>query len=379
MASKSIGILLPDLRGGGAERVAVNLANGFLSNGLVVEVVLMSYEGIFLGDLEQDIRVVNLQSLRLRNVIMPLVKYLRHRRPDNLLVFMWPLTVIALLARRLACVDTRIVVTEHTTWSRDPIVRSRWMRWLVRTTMHFLFPRAEAIVTVSHGAADDLARFAALDRSSINVIYNPVISERSNERMFLGDELLWAAAEGWWNGRHRRVLAVGALKPIKDYATLLSAFAGLRLRMDVRLLILGEGECYGELKAQVKRLHLENFVFMPGFVRNLAPYYRRADLHVLSSLGEGFGNVLVEALAAGTPVVSTDCQSGPREILMDGKLGTLVPVADPQALAVAMFDALTSSHNCTLLVSRAQEFSVYSAVSKYLSYLCKDSDRRIST
>lgn len=326
--------------------------------------VLLSATGEFLADLHPDVRVVDLHARRLRWGLLPLVRHLRERRCDALLAFMWPLTVIALWACKLARSKTRVVVTEHTTWSRDEIVSSVLARWLVRTTMHFSFPGADAVVSVSQGAADDLARFARINRAAIHVIYNPVVGENRP----LAAEL--NLPEGWWSGQHRRVLAVGALKPIKDYVTLLRAFKDLHQRVDARLLILGEGNCRYDLEAQVVCLGLQDSVFMPGFVKNLAPYYHRADLHVLSSTGEGFGNVIVEALEVGTPVVSTDCQSGPREILLDGKYGRLVPVGDAKALAEAMELQLSSKYDRDLLKGRALDFTVDEATDRYLALLC---------
>jgi len=355
--------LLPDLRGGGAERVAVNLANSFVQRGYAVDMVLLSAVGEFLADLRPEIRIVDLQTKRLRGALFPLIRCLRLSRPDALLACIWPLTVIAVWARRIARVRTRVVVAEHTTWSMDEIVRSALGRWKVRTTMHFSFPGADAVVAVSRGAADDLARFARLDRADIHVVYNPIVGEA---RPF-ADVL--HAPEGWWSGSHRRVLAVGTLKPIKDYATLLTAFACLRQSVDARLLILGEGECRAALEAQSRQLGIVDSVFMPGFVKDPSPYYQHADLHVLSSIGEGLPTVIVEALEAGTPVVSTDCQSGPREILLDGKYGSLVPVGDAEALAAAMANALSATHDRELLKARAQDFSIDKAVNQYLDRL----------
>ena len=135
--------------------------------------------------------------------------------------------------------------------------------------------------------------------------------------------------------------------------------------VDARLLILGDGECRSALAAQAKALGIADSVFMPGFVANSSPYYQHADLHVLSSTGEGFGNVIVEALAAGTPVVSTDCPNGPREILADGKFGRLVPVGDVEALAAAMRESLASEHDSGALMARAQDFGIDTAVDQY--------------
>ena len=364
---KLISIILPDLGGGGAERVVVNLANSFAQRGFAVEMVLLSATGVFLADLVPNVRVVNLNVSRLRSVLLPLVRYLRQSRPAALLACMWPLTVVALLARALAFVPTRVVVAEHTTWSRDEIASTLWGRWKVANSMHYGFPAADGIVTVSSGAADDLALFANLDRNAITVIYNPVVGDSKPQSSTP------LAPDGWWTGPHRRVLAVGRLKTIKDYATLMHAFARLRQRVDARLLILGDGECRAALEVQVRQLCIEASVFMPGFVKDASPYYQHADLHVLSSIGEGLPTVIIEALAAGTPVVSTDCPSGPREILCDGQFGCLVPVGDAAALAVAMADSLAVTHDTAALKARAQYFSIDKATDRYLELLLPQS------
>ncbi len=367
MIGNRIALLLPDLRGGGAERVAVNLANGFAQRGYAVDMVLLTATGVFLTELQPEIRVIDLQVRRLRGALMPLMRYLRQVRPDAALASMWPLTVIALWARSLIRAPTRVVVAEHTTWSRDQITSSTFGRWQVRTTMHHVFPQADGIVAVSQGAADDLARFANLDRNAITVIYNPVVG---HEIPPVSGSM---APTEWWSGTHRRILAVGNLSPIKDYTTLLAAFAQLRQQVDARLLILGEGSCRLAMEAQARRLGIEGSLFMPGFAKEPSSYCQRTDLHVLSSEGEGFGNVIVEALAAGTPVVSTDCQSGPREILCGGKFGRLVPVGNAMALATAMAESLAAQHDFAALRARAQDFSIDKAVDQYEKLLFPDS------
>lgn len=356
--------LLPDLRGGGAERVAVNLANGFAQRGYIVDMVLLSATGELLSDLHPDIRVVDLKVQRMRWALPALVRYLRRARPAAVLAFMWPLTVIALWARTLSRAPTRLVVAEHTTWSRSELLKRWSVGWQIRASMHRFFPKADAIVAVSQGAADDLAHFATLDHSAITVIYNPVVGDRPMLQVPPP-----SAPVGWCVGSHLKVLAVGTLKEIKDYSTLLNAFAVLRQRVDARLLILGEGECRAELEAQARRMDISDSVFMPGFVKDTAPYYHHADLHVLSSTGEGLPTVIIEALAAGTPVVSTDCPSGPREILCGGQFGHLVQVGDVEALAAAMQASLTATHDRAALMARAQDFSIDKAVDQYEALL----------
>ena len=357
--NRSITFVMPNLNGGGAERVSVNLANNLSLRGYLVEFVLLSADGHFLTDLHPGIRVVDLKVKRMRGALFPLVRYLRDSRPGVMLACMWPLTVIVLWASSLAFVRTRVVVAEHTTWSRDKITKSAWGRFKVACSMGFMFPFADGIVTVSNGAADDLARFANLDRKSITVIYNPVVGDAKPPA-----DLPLAPAE-WWTGSHRKVLAVGTLKTIKDFGTLLKAFARLRHRVNARLLILGEGECRAALEVQVCQLGIQASVFMPGFIKDTSSYFQHADLHVLSSTGEGLPTVIIEALEAGTPVVSTDCPSGPREILCDGRFGLLVPVGDAAALADAMANSLAATHDTAALKARAQDFLIDKAVDRY--------------
>lgn len=365
MNRNRVALILPDLRGGGAERVAVNLANSFARRGHSVDVVLLMATGELLTDLQPGIRVMDLKAQRLRWALPALVRYLRKVRPASVLAFMWPLTVIALWARTISRVPTRLVVAEHTTWSRSELLKRCSVGWQIRTSMRLFFPKSDGIVAVSQGAADDLAHFANLNPQSITTIYNPVVdNEHETEYTSAPSE-----PAGWCVGAHRRVLAVGTLKEIKDYSTLLDAFAALRQQVNAKLLILGEGEYRSTLETQAGRLGITDSVFMPGFVKDTAPYYCHADLHVLSSTGEGFGNVIVEALAAGTPVVSTDCPSGPQEILCGGKFGLLVPVGDAKALASAMHQSLTSKHDQGALIARAQDFSIEKAADKYQKLL----------
>lgn len=363
MKTGRIAILVPDLRGGGAERVAVNLANALSARGHRVDMVLMQPSGELLDDLSPQVRVVSLGAQRVRQALWPLLRHLRSAQPAALLANMWPLTVMAVLARRLAGVKTRVVVAEHTTWSHSELLARPRVGWQVRTSMHHVFPKADGIVAVSQGAADDLAQFAQIDRQSIQVIYNPVVGplpERSAVEYGPAD---------WWQGDHQRLLAVGALKPIKGYDTLLDAFARLRAQADTRLLILGEGGERAALEAQVQRLGLQGQVFLPGFVKDPGPYFQRAHLFVLSSIAEGLPTVLIEALAAGTPMVSADCPSGPREILTGGRFGRLVPVGDAAALADAMAQMLAKDHDREALRARAQDFSIDQAVDQYEALL----------
>lgn len=360
-----IAILLPDLRGGGAERVCVNLANEFVERGLQVSMLVMRNQGELRQILDSRVCLVDLRASRPRYLLLPLCRYLKRECPAALLANMWPLTILAVLARILSRTHCRLVTVEHTAWSVARLTQRWRTRITIKTTMRWLLPKANAIVAVSKGAASDLEGFAGFHEGQVQALYNPVIKNRKNITPMLPQlAKLWLQGGG-----HKRVLAVGTLKRVKDFSILLRAFALVREKIDARLLILGEGDERPRLEDLIGDLCLKQFVDMPGFVIDVIPYYRAADLFALSSSNEGLPTVLIEALAQGTPVVSTDCPSGPREILEDGKYGTLVPVGDVEALANAMQDALCREHDPEMLMRRAQDFSVDKAADAYLDLL----------
>lgn len=357
-------MLLPDLRGGGAERVCLNLANEFASRGLQVRLVLLRAEGELLPLLDPRVAVVDLGAARVRDALWPLVRYLRKDRPAALLANMWPLTFLVVIARKLARVDCRVVAVEHTTWSAA-WTASRLATLGFKASMKWMQPRVDALLSVSKGAANDLERFAGLPSGSVQVQYNPIVLRSSHPEPFTAPGLKTA----WLQGSHRRILAVGTLKAVKEFPILLQALVRVRTQTDARLLILGEGEERPALESLVRDLGLEGAVELPGFTVNTTPYFARADLFVLSSDHEGFGNVIVEALDHGLPVVSTDCPSGPREILQDGEYGALVPIGDVAAMAHAIQESLSRTHDHEALKRRAQDFRVDTAADAYLAML----------
>lgn len=363
--SAHVAILLPDLGAGGAERVCIHLANELVARGLAVDMTLLRTGGALRPLLDPRVRVFDLQARRIRHACAPLVRYLRREHPASLIACMWPLPVLALVARRLARTGTRVVAAEHTAWSVADAGGGRARRWARSATMRLAYPSAEGVVAVSDGAADDLARISGLPRDRVHAIHNPIAGARRSMR----SAPLPASCRSWAEGVHRKLLAVGTLKAVKDYATLLRAFAILRRDVDARLLVLGEGEQRVALEALACELGIADQVSLPGFVADTRPFYRRADLHVLSSRVEGLPTVIVEALEQGVPVVSTDCRSGPREILRDGRFGSLVPVADPAALALAMRAALEAPVDAAALRARAADFAVGKAADAYLDLL----------
>lgn len=329
-----IALFLPSVRGGGAERIVLNLARGMCDRGLPVDLVLTAVEGVFLDQVPTAVRLVNLQAGRVRRSIRPLMDYLRHDRPRVLVSSMSHANLVALWAARLAGQGTPVVVTEHNTLSlaggQSPLAR-----WLWPILLRSFYPWAESVVAVSRGAAEDFALTSGFPGDKIEVIYNPVITP---ELMALARQ---APDHPWFApGEPPVIVAVGRLTRQKDFPTLIRAFAELRQRRCARLIILGEGEDRPALEGLATELGVTDDIALPGFRENAIAYMAGSALFVLSSAWEGLPTVLIEALAAGTRVVSTDCPSGPREILQGGRLGALVPVGDVPRLTEAMLEVL---------------------------------------
>ena len=358
-----IAIYVPSLRGGGAERVMTILANSFAARGLAVDLVLAKAKGPYLKDVSDAVRVVDLGSSRVLFSLPGLARYLRRERPLAMLSALSHANVVAVWAKQLARISTRLVLSERNTLSISTSGarerRARLLPWLMRCA----YPKADGVVAVSGGVADDLAATIGLSRQNVMVVYNPVVTEalirQSHERV----------AHSWFElGEPPVILAVGRLTAQKDYPTLIRAFARLRAQRTVRLIILGEGELRGMLETQVAELGLAADVILPGFMENPFAWMRRSALFVLSSAWEGLPGTLIQAMACAVPVVSADCPSGPLEILDNGRWGRLVPVGNAEALAAAMAATLDETEHPDVTV-RAADFGVDQAVNGYLTAL----------
>ena len=358
LAGRSLVLYLPDLSGGGTERLLVGLAPAFLEAGLTVTFLLDRQRGMLLETVPDGVGIVELGAHRQIAAIPRLVRYLRKAEPDLLLTSMEHASVVAVGAQALAGVRTRIVVSQHNALSKQ--AAQRGVKYAILPSLFRLaLPRAAAIVAVSEGVADDLAERARLPRRKVEVIYNGAI--RPDFDRVLGQPL-----DVEWPETGPVVLAVGRLVPQKDHATLLRAVALLAQTRSIQLVILGEGPLRADLEALSHELGIAERVRLPGFAPNPLPAMSRADVVALSSKFEGFGLVLAESLACGTPVVSTDCPYGPAEILGNGEFGTLVPVGEPAALAAALEATLDTPHDRAALTAQGRSFSVERCAASYL-------------
>jgi glycosyltransferase involved in cell wall biosynthesis len=359
MTDRRVAMLHRGLAGGGIERVMVNLATGLLARGCLVDFVLFRGDGPHIARIPDGARMILLETDRTLLTLAPLVRYLRRERPAAMLSFIPQTNIIAVAAAALAGVETRIAVCDHNHLSsrrKMAPLKDRVAYWLCPAA----YRHADRLVAVSRGVADDVAEQYRLPRERMEVIYNPVTGPHIDQAGCRPPNHPWFA-----DGEPPVFLSMGRLTPQKDHAMLLRAFARVRAQRSVRLMILGEGPLRGELERLVTDLGIESSVALPGYVDEPFSYIRRSAAFVLSSRFEGFGNVLVEALACGTPVVSTDCPSGPGEILDSGRFGTLVPVGDEVAMSQAMAAALDAPSAAEELRRRAALFSVVQAAEKY--------------
>jgi glycosyltransferase involved in cell wall biosynthesis len=362
-------VFLPTLEGGGAEKVMVNLINGFCKRGYAVDVVLAQARGAYLTQLPPQARVVDLQATRVLYALKPLVKYLRSARPLAMMSAMDHCNVIALLAKRIAGTATRTVISVHSNFTMNNAKSGSVLALLAKFWVRPFYHRADRIVAVSTGVAEDLCSSLSLPRQQVEVIHNPVVTPELYRLAAEPVHHPWFASSGT-----PVILAVGRLNSAKGFDTLIRAFAMARQQQAVRLLILGEGEERSSLERLAEQLGVRQDLQLPGFVANPFAFMRACSLFVLSSRWEGFGNVLAEALACGASVISTDCPSGPAEILENGRFGQLVPVDNAGALAGAILAGLRSTERVDAAAA-SERFREETIIDRYLDVLALGASR----
>ncbi len=342
----------------------VNLSRGMAALGHQVDLVLAKATGPFLDQVSAEVNLVDLGSQRVLQSLPGLVRYLRRSRPDVLLAGIDHANLVALLANKLAGGGSRVFPSVHTPLllgvRNSPFFLAKWIPFLVR----IMYPWADSVIAVSNDVALDLSSVTGLSADRFKIISNPIVTA----------DLLNAAQRPvshpfFEAGQSPVILGVGRLLPLKGFDVLLRALRVVRKEFPPRMIILGEGPDRARLEALTEQLGLQDVVDLVGYVQDPAAYMAQASVLALPSRFEGFGNVLVEAMACGTPVVATRCSGGPAEILREGEFGPLVPVDDPPALAGAILDVLASPKPAEILIKRANDFSVEKIVTRYLEVL----------
>jgi len=340
----------------------LNLINAISAEGIAVDVLLNRTDIPELSRISPSVRMVSLGNGGLLRRVRPLADYLIREKPAALITNHKERAIRdVVLAKKFSGSSVPIVFRIGTTLSNVLAWRSFWKRWLLRRSIRFFYPRANTIIANSKGVAVDVAQITGLPLASIPVINNSTVSAEQFEKA------LEPVDHPWFRGDAPPViLAVGRLRKVKDFPTLIRAFAKLQQQRDCRLMILGEGKERRGLEKLTAELGISDKVSMPGFVSNPYAYMKRSTLLVLSSAWEGSPNVLIEALSLGVPVVATDCHSGPRDILQDGKFGSLVPVGDVDALADGMLQTLQAPADSDFLKRAAEPFWADRVAREYL-------------
>jgi glycosyltransferase involved in cell wall biosynthesis len=362
-ASHRIAFFIGSFGGGGIERITAHLAHGFVQSGIKIDLVLNRAESPHLWRMPTETRIIDLKQPKLSLSLPRLIRYLRQENPQVLLAADHYLNEVALIAKAFAGVKTRIFVAEHNQISKTARNGNKLKARLAPLFARFLYPSADGIIAVSQGVAHDLAHTASLPLERIHTIYNPVITP----------EMLISAQDTvdhpWFKSQDIPVLlGVGKLEAQKDFPNLIRAFAKVRQHRPCRLVILGWGPDRPQLEALIQDLGLQDDVDLPGYAQNPYAYMARSSVFVLSSAWEGLPTVLIEAMALGTPVVSTDCESGPAEILANGQYGHLTPVGDSDALADAILKVLSGQLK-PIDSTWLDQFMLETATQKYLDTL----------
>lgn len=322
---KRVLLFRPSLGDGGADRVTWTLLRHLDRRKFDPSIALVHLDGPFLADLPKDVTVHDLGSSRLALSVLPLAKLLRRLRPDVVFSTSSSGNVICVAAHRAARSNARLVLSERTALDRGRAgqLKVRVEVMLKRVT----YPLADMVTAVSEGVAAQVVEALHVARDCVRVVYNPMVN----------DELDTLARESvhhpWFAEPIPIIVACGRLIGVKDYPTLITAFARVRAQQPVRLFVLGDGPLKSDLEQLARALGVESDVCFHGFDRNPFKYFARATMLMHASTVEGLPGALIQSMACGSPVVSTDCDFGPREVIRDGVDGFLVPVADVTALA----------------------------------------------
>jgi glycosyltransferase involved in cell wall biosynthesis len=361
---KKILFFMQSLGGGGAERTVVNIVNNLNKELFSVKLVIGNNNSNAYSEfLDQKINVIDLKTTRLRYSIVKLRKIINKEQPDIIFTTVNHNNIItSLVTASLVNNKPKLIVREAAIRSESK--KAKLINKILTKFCYNII--ADGVVALSKGVKNDLVMNFGINKGKVKVIYNPVDIEKieamkseSIDEEFVDDEKV--------------LISVGRLVDTKDYPTLLRAFKIISERFKAKLIIAGIGELEKELKQMALDLGIHNNVIFKGFLKNPYKYMSKSDIFILTSKWEGFGHVIVEAMAAGLPVISTECNSGPKEIITNNINGKLVEVGNFEDLADTIIETLENDNSKLVYNarSRAQDFNVKKIINDYEGYLLK--------
>jgi len=358
---KKIAFFIPSLNFGGIEANTIRLATAFSKVGYDVDLIVGRAEGDYVDRVPSEINIVDFNRNKVYLTIPQLIRYMKISSPNVIISGGEAPNITLIIAKILTLgTKTKIIVSIRTHLSTElknsKNINKKIMKYLGKILYHF----ADKVVAVSKGVAEDASKIFGLKKESIEVIYNPIVDESINLNMNKPVPHPWLTDE-----KVPVLLGVGRLVPQKNFSLLIKAFSIVRESESVKLIIIGEGPLRKDLEQEIIDLGLRGSIDLVGYQSNPYIYMKWSDVFILSSDWEGFGNVIVEAMACGLKIVSTDCNSGPSEILDNGKYGALVDTNNPKFLADAIITELKSKVDPQVNILRSKSFSVGNAMRQY--------------
>ena len=368
-SGSDIAFFLQNLEGGGAERAIVALAGEIAKQGHAVDLVVAHAGGGFRPEISPAVNIVDFAANTHRLIFCRLIAYLRRRNPTAVMSALDVPNIMLIVAARMAGYKGRAIISQRAVVAAAQREWPQGRRWLITLLQRVLFRRADALISNSHAAANEVRELLGVPADRISVIHNAVDMERISQ---LAREPL----SNHWLSKLQQplIVSVGSLTARKDVGTLIKAFASVKAQRQAHLVIIGKVEGRNSRAEQRKieelilELGLSANVHLPGFDANPYKWMAAAAVFVSSSMEEGFPNVIAEALALGRPIVATDCPGDTAELLQHGKWGRLVPVGNPERMADAILDALDDPNLPNGRI-RAADFLPSKSTSAYLKVL----------
>lgn len=361
-SQKTFSFFLTSLEGGGAERVFLRLMNYFCQKSYGTHLFVKEKKGTFFSQLDDDVRIEELNARQHRDCVPALASQLRRLQPDVLLSTIQMNNVISTLAHTLAGRPGKLILRIANHRSRSYPSKSLKGK-AISLLAPYVYRLASRIICVSRSVKNDLSSFNIIPDERMHVIYNPIdlVKIKASAKEEITDKTYPTYLMD-----HPFLLSVGRLSSQKDYATLIRAFKKLRsTHPEFHLVILGEGKERQKLRNMVDRLRLDEFVYMPGYVENPYPWIRASKVFVSTSRWEGCPNVILESLSMGTPVVATDCEGGTAELLQDGSIGTLTEPRSPSEITNGIVKVLQNPPSASTLQEAVKKYSIENIGAKY--------------